>query len=473
MSVAAAGSWRVLFGRRHGAFLATFSLGSALYAFSAFLVSASMPSAVAELGHLNLISWGFTFYLIAAIAAGTLASPLKQRWGSQAAYQYASLAYLAGTLACGLAPEIWTLLAGRALQGIGEGAISGLSYMLIPEMFPAVLIPAVFGVEAVIWAGGSMFGPILGGFLTQSVSWRAAFLVEAPMIVVFMLLVRLTISRAKALPSSLGSLPVLRLLGVSAAILLLSLAAVEGLLWMRIASVLVAIALLIGLIRRDGRVSNSILPRRAFSWRTRGGLAFWLVLLMPTAHTGPGVYLIFILERVWGYGPLSASILGAAMVVAWSAVAIAVSHMPPRLSRTCLWVGPLMLMLGLVLGVPGLMMQSLWLLLLGQAFVGIAYGLSWGFLSQSIMTGAAPADRDRAAAMLPTILSGGLAIGAALGGVAANSAGLVEHSSVAVVIRAGIYCFAISAVLGAVAFAAGLRLRAYTPVFAGAKTASV
>ena len=95
------------------------------------------------------------------------ASPLKRRFGTNPALQGAAAAFLAGTLACGLAPNIWLLLAGRVLQGAGEGAISGLIYMLIPEVFPPLLIPAIFGVEAVIWAAGSTMGPILDGFLTR------------------------------------------------------------------------------------------------------------------------------------------------------------------------------------------------------------------------------------------------------------------------------------------------------------------
>jgi MFS family permease len=191
-------SWSRLFARPYGAYLATFSLGSALYAFAAFLVSSCMPSAVQELGHLTLMSWGFTFYLIAAIVAGILASPLKWRIGTGAALQCAGAAYLVGSLACGLAPNIWTLLGGRVLQGLGEGTVSGITYILIPEVFPPLMIPAIFGIEATIWAAGSLAGPIIGGFLTQAISWRAAFLVEVPPILLFMALVWIVIPEGGA-----------------------------------------------------------------------------------------------------------------------------------------------------------------------------------------------------------------------------------------------------------------------------------
>ena len=461
MSDAAAQGFRGLFARPNGAYLATFSLGSALYAFSAFLVAACMPSAIQELGHLALISWGATFYLIAAIVAGTLASQLKRRLGTAPALQWAAACFLVGTLACGLAPDIWVLLAGRIFQGMGEGAVSGLTYMLIPEVFPPALIPAVFGIEAVIWASGSTGGPILGGFLTQAISWRAAFLVEVPMVLAFMLLVRLNIPRrANTLP--VHALPVARLIGVGFGILLLSLAAIEPRLWMRLASTLVSLSLLAVLVQRDRRTTNRLLPAGSFTWSSPLGVAFWVVLLMPVASTGPATYAILMLERIWDFQPLTASVLGATPYITWSVIGVAASRIPPSVSPSCLWLGPLLVALGLGIDVAAMASVSLGLLLAGLVCVGTGYGLSWGFLSQAIMTRAAHGDRDRASAMLPTVLSTGLAIGAALGGFAANSAGLGAQSSAGMVAHAGLFCFVVAAVAGIGAVATGLRLRTLT-----------
>jgi MFS family permease len=468
VSDTAAPSFQRLFARPNGAYLATFSLGSALYAFSAFLVAACMPSAIKVLGHLALISWSSTFYLIAAIVAGTLAAQLKRRLGTADALQWAAACFLLGTLACGFAPNIWILLAGRVFQGMGEGAISGLTYMLIPEVFPAALIPAVFGVEAVIWASGSTGGPILGGFLTQALSWRAAFLVEAPMVLCFMLLVRVNIPRRPD-PLPVHALPIGRLVGVGLGILLLSLAAVEPALWMRVASALAAVGLLALLVRRDGRAPNRLLPAGAFSSASALGLAFWVVLLMPAASTGPATYAILMLERIWGFNPLIASILGAGPYITWSIIGVAASRIPPALSPACLWGGPLLVAVGLVVSMAAMPLISLWLLLVGFALIGTGFGLCWGFLSQAIMTSAGPGDRDRASAMLPTVLSTGLAIGAALGGLAANSAGLSDQSSPAMVARAGLACFALATVVALGMVLAAIRLRALVRHFAPAQ----
>lgn len=458
MSLDATVSWRRLFARPYGAYLATFSLGSALYAFAAFLVSACMPSAVQELGHLTLISWSFTFYLIAAIVAGILASPLKWRLGTATVLQGAGLAYLVGSLACGLAPNIWTLLGGRVLQGLGEGAVSSVTYILIPEVFPALMIPAIFGIEATIWAVGSLAGPVIGGFLTQTISWRAAFLVEIPPILLFMGLVWAVIPEGGKRKEAAHRIPVLRVAGVAFGILLLALAAIEPGLYPRLASLAVAMLVLLLVARADLASTNRMLPRGAFSLRRPAGLAFWVVLLLPAAHTGPGTYAILLIEKVWGYDPLTASVLGAAMVAFWGGVGLAVSHVPPRFTRIGLWLGPCLLAAGLGLGWFGMAHATLWVVLVGQAIVGTGNGFCWGVLSQVIMTGSEAADRDRASAMLPSVLSAGLAIGAALGGIAANAAGLAEGVPRETVVQAGTACFAVATIVGLLAAIASLRL---------------
>lgn len=91
-----------------------------------------------------------------------------------------ALVFLVGTLIAGMAPTMPIFLAGRALQGVGEGIISALCYIFIPVLFPSRLIARVFGVEAIVWALGSFGGPLIAGMLTEAVSWRMAFFVNVP-----------------------------------------------------------------------------------------------------------------------------------------------------------------------------------------------------------------------------------------------------------------------------------------------------
>ncbi|HEX3983985.1 MAG TPA: MFS transporter, partial [Acidisoma sp.] len=304
----------------------------------------------------------------------------------------------------------------------------------------------------------SLAGPVIGGLLTQTISWRAAFLVEIPPILLFMGLVWSVIPDGGQREEAAHAIPVLRVAGIGLGILLLSLAAIEPGLYPRLASMAGAMVVLFLMVRRDLAAPNRLLPRGAFSLRSSVGLAFWVVLLLPTAHTGPGTYLILLIERLWGYDPLTASVLGAVMVAAWGGVGLLVSRLPPRWTRTGLWLGPCLLAAGLCLGWVGMIRQALWIVLLGQAMVGTGNGFCWGVLSQVIMTGSEAADRDRASAMLPSVLSAGLAIGAALAGIAANAAGLAADVPRQTLVHAGMACFTVAAVIGLAAAAASLRL---------------
>ena len=154
-----ASRWSDLFERRAAAPLITLSLGVALHAFNAFLVMTALPTAVVEIGGVELMSWSSTVYLVLAIVGGAGAARLKQKLGGRRAMILPAAIFLVGTLIAGAALSMPVFLVGRALQGIGEGVISALCYALIPELFPSALIARVFGVEAMVWAIGA-FGEI-------------------------------------------------------------------------------------------------------------------------------------------------------------------------------------------------------------------------------------------------------------------------------------------------------------------------
>src|SRR5690606_25704055 len=107
----------------------------------------------------------------------------------------AALVFVLGSALAGAAGSMPELLFGRALQGLGEGIVAAICYALIPELFPSLLVPKVFGAEAVVWALAAFLGPVLSGFLTEAISWRAAFLVNLPFGAIFITLVLLVVPR--------------------------------------------------------------------------------------------------------------------------------------------------------------------------------------------------------------------------------------------------------------------------------------
>lgn len=418
--------WSALLRPRYLAPTVTLSLGVALSAFSAFFVATALPSAIGELGGASLISWATTLYLVFLIVGGLSAANLKLRFGARQALVLSALVFAAGTVLTFVAPDMPTLLAGRVLQGVGEGVVAAICYALIPELFPAALVSKVFGVEAVVWAIAAFGGPLLAGTLTEHLSWRAAFAFNLPASMLFIVLTMLAVPRGGAKGSGADPIPLRRLVLAGGGILMACAASVVA---PMLAMLLLALAagLLIAAWRLDLASRRPILPAGAFRLATPLGAGLWVILLMPLAESAAAVFVVYGLQNIWGLGPTAAGASHAALAVAWSLVAIAIANARRLETRLkAIAAGPLFLALGLAASTAGYLGGQIGLVIAGQIAMGCGFGLNWGPLCQFLMDVSPPAERDRTSAMLPTLQSAGFAIGAAVFGLTANLSGFGE-----------------------------------------------
>ncbi|WMT92225.1 MFS transporter [Pelagibacterium sp. H642] len=420
--------WSAIVSPRYLGATVTLCLGVALLAFNGFLVSTALPTAVAELGGVALLSWATTVFLVFAIMGGAGAALLKERLGARMALIAAASVFLLGSLIAAIAGSMPELLVGRALQGLGEGIVAAICYALIPELFPSSLVPKVFGAESVVWALAAFGGPVLSGGLTETLSWRAAFAVNLPIGAIFIALVLLIVPRGIRSKAE-GRLPIVRLLLIGAAIMAVS---VGGLLDSPVLTGLclaLAAATLWSVIVRDRTAATPLFPTHAFRLDDVVGAGLWVILLMPLAQAGSAVFLVYALQNIFAFGPTLAGMVGAVMAITWSIVAILVAGVSDATRPRLIRIGPMLLVAGLGLLAVALAMGQLPLVILSQVLIGASYGASWAYTSQTIMEAARPGERDRASALLPTIQSAGYGIGAAVAGLIANSAGIAAAST--------------------------------------------
>ena len=165
--------------RRNVIFVAVL-LGMLLAALDQTIVATALPTVVADLGGAGHQSWVVTSYLLASTIVTAVVGKLGDLFGRKAVFQLAILFFLAGSVLCGLAGSMTTLVASRALQGIGGGAMMVTAMAVIGEVIPLRergryqgALGAVFGVTTVI-------GPLLGGFFTDHLTWRWAFWINVP-----------------------------------------------------------------------------------------------------------------------------------------------------------------------------------------------------------------------------------------------------------------------------------------------------
>ena len=454
-------SWRELFERRNAAALITLSLGVALHAFNGFLVATALPTAVLEIGGVEFMSWSFTVYLVLSIVGGAGAARLKQMVGGRKAMILPALVFLAGTLIAGFAPSMPVFLVGRALQGIGEGVISALCYVFIPVLFPSRLIARVFGVEAMVWALGSFGGPVIAGILTETISWRMAFFVNVPVAFVFLGLV------SRFVPADPGSpdpkartVPLGRLAGSGVGIMLVAIAAISGGTISATLLILCAFAILIGVFVVDRRRRDRIFPSDAFALTTTVGMGLWMILLMPIAHSPVSVYLNIAIQNLWGYAPTAAGLIHSTMALSWSGSALIIAGVDSPARRLALIrLGPVLVVSGLLGIVLAIRHDVPWAVIPCQVMIGVGFGGCWSFLSQAIMESARPGERDVATTMLQTVLSSGFALGAAIAGLAVNSAGFTPQLGAGGIVEPVTRAILIGVCIGAFAILAGFGVR--------------
>jgi EmrB/QacA subfamily drug resistance transporter len=145
------------------------------------IVATALPAMAASLGNVQRISWVVVGYLIGA----TISAPLFGRLGDALGRKRMLLAGLAlfvgASVLCALAPNVLLLSAARVLQGFGGGAQLTLCQALVGEAVPPRARGRYQGYLSTIFVSASMFGPVMGGYLTQSFGWRSVFLVNLPL----------------------------------------------------------------------------------------------------------------------------------------------------------------------------------------------------------------------------------------------------------------------------------------------------
>ncbi|HEY8576817.1 MAG TPA: MFS transporter [Devosia sp.] len=458
MSDQVEGRWAEIFTPRYATVTLILCLGVALLAFNAFLASISLPTAVQEMGGVALISWALTLFLVFAIVGGSGAALLKQRLGARTALLASAGVFLLGTVIAATAGSMEQVLLGRALQGLGEGVVSAICFALIPELFPSRLVPKVFGLQAMIWAVAAFGGPAAAGLLTELVSWRAAFLVNVPLVLIFSVMVMAKVPAHSPTDRAVVTFPGLRLLVIGVAIMLVALAGVVAPLP---ATLLLAGAalLLTGAVWLDGKARDRLMPPDAFRPISVVGTGLWMVLLINVAGAGSAVYLVLVVQEMWNYGPTAAGALAAVLAVAWSLSAVTVANVRSKETRKVLIrTGPLLIGSGLLLVLVGLQLDQVIVAVLGQLVIGAGFGTCNGYLNLTMMEAASDAERDRTSALMPTTQSAGNAIGAALAGVAANAAGMAAAASAAEVKLAVVPVYVLGVVMAALALLAAWRM---------------
>jgi EmrB/QacA subfamily drug resistance transporter len=382
------------------------------------IVNVALPDMAVDLGaSFTGLQWVFDVYAIALAALLLGAGALADRHGHRIVYAGGLLLFAAASLCSGLAPGTLELIVARGVQGVGAAAMFATTVALINDSYSGRDRGFAFGVWGAVNGAAAAAGPIMGGLVTESLSWRWIFFVNLPVSAAALALALTVLPRASGRSGARIDLPGIAAFTVSAAALTYALTRASALGWGAASTLallglaaLAALAFVVIEVRSANPIVDlGLLRRPAFS----GTMLASLVLSVAAFGVAP--FLSLWLQSVRGMSPIGAGLALAPLSLAVLVTALALGRVLHRLSPR------VPIAIGLTLVGAGALLQahldagSGWAALLpGLTVVGVGVGLVSPTLVSAALA-AVPAERSgMAAGAVNTMRQLGFALGIAV-----------------------------------------------------------
>ena len=302
------------FRSERGPILISLMVTTGLVAIDATVLATAVPTITKELGGFALFPWLFSVYLLAQAVTVPIYAKLSDTFGRKPIILVGIALFLLGSVLCGFAWSMPALIAFRAVQGLGAGAVQPMSITIVGDIYTVAERARTQGYLASVWGVSSVVGPTLGGLFSQLDIWRGVFFINVPLcIIAGWMLIRSFHEKIEKREHKIDYLGAI-LLTVS--LTLLMLAVLEGgqaWAWnspQSIGAFVIGGLVLAAFVFVESRASEPILPLWVFSRR--------LLLTTTLIALGTGAMLIGLTSYVPNY--LQGSI-GAAPIVAGLALA--------------------------------------------------------------------------------------------------------------------------------------------------------
>ena len=401
-------------------------LGLLLAALDQTIVATALPRIVADLHGLNHLSWVVTAYLLASTVTVPLYGKLSDLYGRKRLFIIAISLFLVGSAFCGAAQSMDELVAFRALQGLGAGGLVPLTFAVIGDLFSPRERGRFQGLTGAVWGVAAVAGPLLGGVLTDSVSWRWIFYINLPLgglaLVVIATTMHIPFARREHTIDYLGA----ALLSVGAVALLL--AAVWGgqnYPWQSVEIIGLFAAgavLLLAFLAVELRAPEPILPLALFR-NSIFSVANAAALVVGAVLFGALIYIPLFVQGVIGGSATNSGVVLIPLSLGWVATSVLSGQLISRTGRYRVFpiVGSLFLVVGFwLLTRMGSQTSSL-TATVDMLVIGLGLGLMYQTYVLAVQNAVPPREMGIATASVQFFRSIGATFAvAALGGILAS-----------------------------------------------------
>ncbi|ALN75485.1 MDR family MFS transporter [Aureimonas sp. AU20] len=166
--------------RRRPLILAAVMASMAMIAIEATIVSTAMPQIAGQLGDLQLYAWVFSSFLLTQTATTVVFGKLADTFGRKPVLLFGIVVFLVGSILCGFAWSMTSLIAFRFVQGLGAGAIQPVGLTVIGDLYTMEERAKIQGFLASVWGVSSVVGPFAGGVIVEHLSWAWVFWINLP-----------------------------------------------------------------------------------------------------------------------------------------------------------------------------------------------------------------------------------------------------------------------------------------------------
>jgi EmrB/QacA subfamily drug resistance transporter len=428
------------FRSERGPVLIAVMLSTGLIAIDATILATAVPSIVADIGGFTQFPWLFSIYLLAQAVSVPVYSKLADTVGRKPIMLIGIGLFLVGSVLCGFAWDMTSLIVFRAVQGLGAGAVLPVSITITGDIYSVRERARVQGYIASVWAVSSVVGPTLGGLFAEFASWRWIFFVNIPLcIIAALMLLRAyheEVGREKHRIDVAGASV------LTVALTLLILAVLEGgqawawNSWQSIGAFTVGGLLLVAFAFIERRAAEPVLPLWLFSRR--------LIVTTSLISLGVGAVLIGLtsfvptfLEVSAATSPLISGLAVAALTLGWPIAASQSGRLFLRIGfrRTAL-IGLAVAVLGAAALVVASFTPNPWTTAIACFIVGLGLGLVASPTLIAAQSSVPWTERGVVTGANMFLRSVGSAVGVAIFGAVANGviarSGLGEHSPVAI-----------------------------------------